>query len=364
MWDVPHQEREERRIMHKKLIAGMFVGIMVAAGFSMAEDVRSFTIAVSEYPSWSGTFLTACDIGLIDGAKGKMGPLEKRWNVDIVVKDVDYDSCITLFVNGSVDAACLTNIDSLAPSVSRRSVAILPTSTSAGADACLVQPGIDTVKDLKGIAVRGLAASVSEYAFDKGIEALGENPKDYTFENLDPVQVGVTLQTGKIKAGVTWNPVVMETLKANSKIKRLFDSGLIKGHIIDMVTASRESLEKDGGKEFAYAVIDTYYTVCKLMEDEKTRDKTLTSMGKRFANLGLKDMRVIVKETQFYSTPEKGLALFQGKELPAVMTSDVVPWALLKGLVEKDKLPKIVFGNDADAQLCFDPQYIQAVAKK
>jgi hypothetical protein len=128
-----------------------------------------------------------------------------------------------------------------------------------------------------------------------------------------------------------------------------------------MVTASRDSLEKEGGKAFACAVVDTYYTVCKLMENENTRDRTLTSMGKRFANLGLKEMRVIVKETQFYSTPEKGLALFTGKELPEVMKSDVVPWTIEKELVDKDKLPEVVFGNDASAALCFDPQYINAV---
>jgi len=347
--------------MLRKSITGIFAAVTITAGLSFGADAPSFTLAVSEYPSWSGTFLTACDIGLINGAKGKMGPLEKKWKVDIVVKDTEYDSCITLFVNGNVDAACLTNIDSLAPSVTRKAVAILPTSTSAGADACIVQPEIKDVKDLKGKTVRGLSASVSEYAFDKGLEALGEDPKAYKFENLDPVQVGVVLQSGKIDAGVTWNPVVMETLKANPKLKRLFDSSLIKGHIIDMVTVSRESLEKEGGKAFACAVADTYYTVCKLMEGEKTRDKTLTAMGKRFAKLGLKDMRVIVKETQFYSTPEKGVALFKGEVLPKVMKSDIIPWSIEKGLIDKDKQPKLVFGNDATASLCFDPQYMQAV---
>ncbi|MBN1674734.1 MAG: ABC transporter substrate-binding protein [Kiritimatiellae bacterium] len=351
--------------MTRTITRSILAAALLFAGLAIgAETPPSFTLAVSEYPSWSGTFLAACDIGLIDGAAGKLGPLEKKWHVDIVVKDTDYDSCITLFVNGNVDAACLTNIDSLAPSVTRKAVAILPTSTSAGADACLVQPGINAVKDLKGVTVRGLAASVSEYAFDKGLEALGEDPKAYTFENLDPVQVGVVLQTGKIEAGITWNPVVMETLKANPKIKRLFDSSLIKGHIIDMVTASRESLRKDGGRAFACAVVDTYYTICKLMDNEDTRDKTLGSMGKRFANLGLKDMRVIVKETQFYSTPEKGLALFKGQDLPKVMKDHVVPWTIEKGLVEKDKLPRVAFGSDPDAALCFDPQYMEAVAGK
>lgn len=343
----------------KKQRMMVLAAAMSAAAVYAADPV--FSIAVSEYPSWSGTFLTACDIGLIDGAEGKQGPLEKKWKVDLVVKDADYDSCITLFVNGNVDAACLTNIDSLAPSVTRKAVAILPTSTSAGADACIVQPGITSVKDLKGVTVRGLAASVSEYAFDKGLEALGENPAEYTFENLDPVQVGVVLQSGNIEAGVTWNPVVMETLKAKPELRRLFDSSLIKGHIIDMVTASRASLEKEGGKAFACAVADTYYTVCRLMESPEMQDKTLTSMGKRFAGLGLQEMRVIVKETSFYSTPEKGLALFGGQELPAVMEKEVLPWTVSKGLVDADKQPKVVFGNDAAADLCFDPRYIEAV---
>jgi NitT/TauT family transport system substrate-binding protein len=344
--------------MKKQLTAGLVLSIGIAAAY--AGD-PSFSIAVSEYPSWSGTFLTACDIGLIDGAEGKQGPIEKKWKVDLVVKDADYDSCITLFVNGNVDAACLTDIDSLAPCTTRKAVAILPTSTSAGADACIVQSNITSVKELKGVTVRGLSASVSEYTFDKGLEALGENPAEYTFENLDPVQVGVVLQSGEIAAGVTWNPVVTETLKAKPGLRRLFDSSLIKGQIIDMVTASRESLEKEGGRAFACAVVDTYYTVCKLMDNPVTQDKTLTSMGKRFAGLGLADMRIIVKETSFYSTPEKGLALFTGKELPAVMEKDVLPWTVSKGLIDKEKQPKVSFGSDASADLCFDPQYIREV---
>lgn len=335
-------------------------------GSVRAADAPVFSLAVSEYPSWSGTFLTACDLGLIDGAQGKLGPLERKWQVDLVVKDTDYDSCITLFVNGNVDAACLTNIDCLAPSVSRQAVAILPTSTSAGADACLAQAAITDVKQLKGVSVRGLSASVSQYAFDKGLQALGEDPKNYTFENLDPVQVGVALQSGKIVAGVTWNPVVLETLKANATLHRLFDSSLIKGQIIDMVVAARAALERDGGTRWACAMVDVYYTVCKLMENEKTQDKTLTAMGARFAKLGLEDMRVIVRETQFYSTPAKGLALFDGQDLQRVMADHVVPWALDKGLLEKAKLPALAYGNDPKANLCFDPQYINAVvdAKK
>lgn len=346
----------------KKLSIVFMMGF-ISLNFAHAEAPR-FTLAVSEYPSWSGTFLTAWDIGLINGEAGKLGPIESKWNVDLVIKDTDYDSCITLFVNGNVDAACLTNIDSLPPSVTRKAVAILPTSTSAGADACLVQPGIEDVKALKDIKVRGLSASVSEYTFDKGLEALGENPAEYTFENLDPVQVGVVLQSGGIEAGVTWNPVVMETLKAKPELKRLFDSGLIKGHIIDMVTASQDSMAKPGGDAFGYALCDVYFSICRLMLNKETKDEILTAMGKRFANLALEDMHVIVKETQFYTTPSKALKLFKGDDLPKVMREDIVPWSLSKGLLEKDKLPSISFDGNQKANLVFDAQYIKKVAEK
>ena len=346
----------------KKILTLLVLGLATTT-FARAE-IPQFTLAVSEYPSWSGTFLTAWDIGLIDGEAGKLGPIEEKWQIDLIVKDTDYDSCITLFVNGNVDAACLTNIDSLPPSVTRKAVAILPTSTSAGADACLAQPHIETVQALKAVKVRGLSASVSEYTFDKGLEALGENPDEYTFKNLDPVQVGVVLQSGGIEAGVTWNPVVLETLKANPELKRLFDSSLIEGHIIDMVTASQESMAKPGGDAFGYALCDVYFSICKLMLKEEMKDRILTAMGKRFANLKLENMHTIIKETQFYTTPAKALELFEGDDLPKVMQEDIIPWSLSKGLLETDKIPSISYSNQQTANLIFDTQYIRKIAEE
>jgi len=69
-------------------------------------------------------------LGLINGKKGEMGRLEKKWGVDIELRELDYDSCIQQYQAGTVDAACLTNIDVLGPSLSQKSVAILPTSTA------------------------------------------------------------------------------------------------------------------------------------------------------------------------------------------------------------------------------------------
>ena len=96
----------------------------------MAEP--SFSLAWSEYPSWS-TFGVAHEFKIIDGRKGKMGPIENKWGVDIELKEADYDSCLVMYGANKCDAVCITNMDGLNPSLSRTSAAILPTSTSFGA---------------------------------------------------------------------------------------------------------------------------------------------------------------------------------------------------------------------------------------
>ena len=50
----------------------------------------SFSLAWSEYPSWS-VFGVADEIGLINKAEGKKGTMEEKWGVDIVLKQLDYE---------------------------------------------------------------------------------------------------------------------------------------------------------------------------------------------------------------------------------------------------------------------------------
>jgi len=109
----------------------------IKGGITDCAKAPSFTLAWSEYPSWS-TFGVAHARGLISGEKGKCGPIERAYGVDIELKELEYGPCIDGYASGALDAVCLTNMDALAPSLGRPSVAIMPTSTSYGADAYLV----------------------------------------------------------------------------------------------------------------------------------------------------------------------------------------------------------------------------------
>jgi NitT/TauT family transport system substrate-binding protein len=336
-----------------------------AAGQSTAGGATpAFSLAWSEYPSWS-VFGVAAEAGLIDTAEGKLGPIEKKWGVDIVLKQADYDTCITMYGSSACDAVCITNMDALNPALSRASVAILPTSTSVGADACLVV-GISDIKALRGQKVYGLSKSVSEYAFVRSLEKLGEKESDYQFTNMDPGAAAQAMQTKQAgyNAIMVWNPFVLQTLKTRPDAKVLFDSASIPGEIIDMVVMADDSLKKPGGQAFAHAVIDTYYSVNQLLADPQKGDETLIALGAKFSNLGLEEMKKVVEQTRFYKTADEGINVLENKDLPALMKT-ITDFCIVHQIVPN--APTMDYPGQrtkGGAQLRFDSGFIKQVKSK
>lgn len=349
----------------RRFVVSVAVLTVAVCSAVQAADVPTFSLAWSEYPSWSA-FGVAHEVKLIDGHKGKMGPVEEKWGVDIVLKEAEYDPCLTLYGAGQIDAVCITNMDILNPGLSRPGVAILPTSTSHGADACIVSKEITNVKDLKGKKVRGLALSVSEYCFVRNLEILGEKVSDYKFANMDPGAAALAMQQRQkgFDAIVVWNPFVLSTLEKRPDTRVLFDSKTIPGEIVDMVVVAQSSLSKPGGNDFACAIIDAFYQLNERMNAPATRDDTLIALGEKFSNLGLASMRKVVKQTQFYGTADAGIGVFKGDAIKKTMTR-VVKFCEEYEIVGRK--PAVAYGPAADspkAALTFDPAFMKKVAKK
>ena len=102
----------------------------------------------SEYPSWS-VFGVADLTGIINGKKGELGPIEKKWGVDIELKEAEYDPAWPCAGPAGVMLFALPTW-TFFNHLGRSGVMVLPTSTSFGADACIVTSDIKTVEDLKG----------------------------------------------------------------------------------------------------------------------------------------------------------------------------------------------------------------------
>lgn len=327
-------------------------------------DIPVFSLAVSEYPAWA-TFLVAQEKGLI-GKGDELGTLEKKWNVKIKLKLADYDNCMVLFGAGQkgADAACLTNTDCPKPSLGRPMTAIIPTSTSIGADA-LIAVGYKDINALKGQKIYGLEKSVSEYFFYRMLEDSGYNTDEFQYVNMDPGAAAQAMQTNSpnIKAIVVWNPFKMQTLETCKKSKVLATSEKIPGEIIDMVVVGNDSLARPGGDRFACCVCDVYYEVCKMMADRTTRNDTLVALGAKFSNLSAEKMALCCEETHFYSTPSAGLDVFTGESLPQIMKK-VVTFNSKRRYIERK--PTIDYSSNKPAtavNITFDPQYMRKVRK-
>lgn len=352
----------------KTRISTILVAMLIAATTMIPASARcaspeSFSLAWSEYPSWSAIEVASV-FKLIDGKKGKMGPIETKWGVDIELKLMDYDPCMTAYSAFQVDAVCITNMDVLNPALSRPSVAILPTSTSVGADALLVDPSVTDASQLKGINVYGLSKSVSEYCFARNIQKLGLNPSDFNFTNMDPAAAATLFQQKRngYSAIMVWNPFVLDSLKKRKDARVLFSSEAIPNEIIDMVVVAESTLKKPKGEAFACALIDAYYGINEKLADPSISDDVLVAIGEKFSSLALQDMRTVVKQTRFFGNAKDGIAVFENPGMKTTMDT-IVAFCVDNKIV--DAAPAIVFGPaSGKTNLRFDTTYMKRVAEK
>lgn len=340
----------------------------------------AFSLSPSEYPSWS-TYIVAGQMGIINPKEGApYSDLEKKYGVDVVLKGGEYEACLTYYANGVVDAVCITNGDVLNPALSRPSTAIMPTSSSIGADAILAE-GDKKFADLKGVKVYALSKSVSEYLHRRAVEINKVDPKDYPFAHLDPGPAASAMQTGasEVKAICVWNPFQLNVLRANKKVKVVTSSEIIPYEIVDMVVVANESLKKPQGEEFATALCEIQYLVCKAMEDPAISDKVYAALGEAFFKLNREDTKLCCKQTRFFMNPQDACKFFEGGLMtdqkvpfPDLMKDTVIPTcqniAILESVestvngvkVQKKVAPTIGFGDNTK-QLNFDTKYMKRV---
>ena len=396
------------------------VGSAVSTSMAAADPTEiagPFVHTWSEYPSWS-VFGVASEIKIrmvngrpvldrngeliVDARPGYLGYVEKKWKADLVYSMKDYDPCILQYGAGQCDSTCLTNMDILAPSLGVKSVAIMPTSTSYGADAVIVRNHIKTLQDLKQVTSYMLHPSVSTFCWARNLEKRGENEYQYKVANLDPGECEKLMVQGSKdhQAICVWNPFKAVTLRGQPDCHVLadksgpFDSSQIPGEIVDMVHMRADSLAKPGGDRAACAIIESYYLVSQLLADKSCQDEMLVALADRFFDVDPQIMGIAVRETRFYSTPEQGLSLYGGgvafpwkknvtntsdlftnngfnpksKEVTTDTFQDIMPrvvefakkYEILKGDV------KLVYGSakGKEYNVAFDPQYMKKVAER
>lgn len=335
--------------------------VVAASSFGNPANFPVFTVDVSEYPSWIA-FTYAQALGLLEPDRDKVGSIERKWGVDVVLGSIDYDPCITKLAGSQIDATTITNIDALAVSEGRTLVAVFPTSTSDKADTLLAVKSIADLAALKSETVWGLEKTVSHFAFDRILIKAGLDPANFTYRQKDPGVCATEMQqkNPKVRACAFWNPFKVQTMtELGSEVHELGNSGVIPLEILDLMVVAQDALDRTGGDRFAAALADTFYQIGVRMNDPATRSDTLLGMIDKFAPLSLEQMETCVTETKFFGTAQEGLALYENPQLPEVMRT-VQAWTDSKGATSS-KL-KVGYGTKADAPdatFRYDPTYMR-----
>jgi ABC-type nitrate/sulfonate/bicarbonate transport system substrate-binding protein len=339
------------------------------------EPARKVSIAYSEYISWS-TFAAAETLGLINPNEGAQSLIEKKYNVDIVAKAADYDTCINLYGQGLVDSVCITNIDVLSPAQRVNTVVVAPTSTSEGGDAL-----ISTTSDLDAIPwddlnnngtiepserrVYGLERSVSEFVFESVLRKMNKNPKDYSFTNLDPAAAASALQTNQkgIRAIMVWNPFILQTLRTNEKTKVVFTSAEIPETVIDCIAFNKTFVDNASNDSAVLAVLETFYVVSDFLNHNDANVKSMAhkALGEKFCNLSAADIAVCCQQTRFFATPKQGMELFQSKSFKEKFPQ-VIQFARDKGIYESSETAP--FQAESSGLVNFTTKYMDILSRK
>ena len=320
-------------------------------------DTPVFSLAWSEYPSWSA-FGVAAEEGLLDGDEGALGEMERKWGVDVVLRQADYDTCLGQYANGSVDAVCITNMDLLTLAGQRPATVVLPTSTSVGGDAVLAV-GAESFADLKGVETHGLDKSVSQYVFERGLQERGLDPADYPFVGTPPDAAALGMQNGDLKSIVVWNPFLLSSERKTPGAKRLFSTEEIPEEVIDLVAVANASLAKPGGEKFAACLADAFHVFNERLAGAD-RDELLVALGEKFGNLPLEDMEQVTTQTRFYADADAARKLLADKTFRETTTPRVSAFALESGMV--DQSPTVGF-DDESADVNFTARYIDMIAR-
>lgn len=332
----------------------------------------SFSLAYSEYASWS-TFAVAEMQELVGKEKGKCGPIERKHGVDVELRFMGYGPSIGAYAGGTADSVTITHLDMLTAQRSDTSVVVTATSNSWGADRTIVPNGV-TVDSLAGKPCRGLEATVSQYVFEETLLKLGKNPKRYPYQNMEPDAAAAAMKARDANVGciAVWEPFALDAVTSRGDVHVIADSRLIPAEILDTIVVGQAALDRPKGDAFVAALLDTYYSIVRDLDNPATSDAAHRRLGKKVTDLDAAAMRDVLTRSVLYRKPEWVVELFsngnpypfpdgsQGMKLKD-STAKSVAWMFAHKAITA--APTVGYGSKAqapDTNFRFDPTYVQA----
>jgi len=290
-----------------KWLAGMAAAFTVSTAAQAAEPLK---IGYSDWPGW-----VAWEVAVQKGWFKEAG-------VDVNFEWFEYVPSMEAFAAGKIDAVCMTNGDALVTGATGApSKAILINDFSNGNDMVVGQPGIKSIKDLKGKKVGVEIGFVDHLLLLKGLAANGMTESDVELVNVPTSETPKALASGDVSAIAAWQPNSGQALKAVPGSTSIYSSADVPGLIYDVLAVNPASLSER--PEDWKKVIKVWYKVVDYLNDPKTQADAIKIMAAR-VNLSPEEYAPFLKGTKILTLAEAKKAFEKGEALTSIYGSNVV----------------------------------------
>jgi NitT/TauT family transport system substrate-binding protein len=313
-----------RRLMASAAVFATLVATAAAAPLK---------IGYSDWPGW-----VAWEVAIQKGWFKEAG-------VDVDFEWFEYVPSMEAFAAGKIDAVCVTNGDALVTGATGApSKAILINDFSNGNDMIVAQPGIKSVKDLKGKKVGVEVGFVGHLLLLKALEANGMTEADVELVNVPTDETAKALASGDVAAIAAWQPNSGQALKAVPGSTAIYSSADVPGLIYDVLAVNPASLS-ERPEDWA-KVVKVWNRVAAFVNDPATQDEAVEIMAAR-VNLPAEEYKPLLKGTKILSPDEAKKAFTKGDGLDSIYGSSK--------LVDKFNVDNKVYEKPQPIDDYFDP---------
>lgn len=318
-------------------LAGLVFALTM--GHSLSALSAPLKIGYSDWPGW-----VAWQVAI-----------EKGWfkeaGVDVEFDWFDYVPSMDAFAAGKLDAVCMTNGDALVTGATGgKSVMILVNDYSAGNDMIVGQPGINSLKDLKGKKVGVELGFVDHLLLLKGLEKYGMTENDVQLVNVPTNETPQVLASGQVSAIGAWQPNSGKALEMVPGAKPIFTSAQEPGLIYDTLAVSPSSLAAH--PEEWKKVMKVWYRVVNYIKDPKTRSDAIKIMAAR-VGISPAEYAPLLKGTHILTLPEAKKVFKKGDGFSSMYGSTEI--------VNKFNLKYDVYKKSQDVSSYIDPSMTEAM---
>ena len=254
---------------HKWNLSWMFaLALFGAAAMERPAAAASLSVGYSDWPGWVA-WQVAIDKGWIKDA-----------GLDVSFQWFDYSASMDAFTAGKIDADLMTNGDTLVTGAGGgRGIMIMLTDYSSGNDMIVGEPGIKSLKDLKGKKVGIEVGLVEHLLLLHALQTAGMTEKDVSLVNAKTNETPQVLASKQVAAIGAWQPISGQAMKAVPGSHPLYTSAKAPGLIYDVLAVSPASL--NAHRADWMKLIGVWDKVVHYIDDPKTQDDALKIMAAR-----------------------------------------------------------------------------------